>query len=238
MKFTRMLNAFFALSLAVGLLGGLYVPASAAPVAQAEATSPYVPGEVVVGFTATDAKVVSEQAAAMAGTVEAQVVKQYDNLVLLSFAEDADVLGLSAQLAKADGVAFAEPNYIYSIPELATLARPEAVTEVTRGRGENPYTASVEDLAAMRTVRNGTIQATYPNDPALWVNWGWSWVGADILSGNATVSKGVCVLDTGVDYTHPDLTLKTTKGYDFFNDDIDPMDDFGHGTHVAGIIAA
>jgi subtilisin family serine protease len=238
MKFTRVLNGFFALTLAVGLLGGLYVPASAAPTAQVEATGPYVPGEVVVGFTATDVKMVSAQAVALAGTVEAQVVWQYGSLTLLSFAEDADVLALSAQLSQAAGVKFAEPNYIYSIPELAVNADPEAVSEVTRGRGENTYTVSVENLAAMRTVNNGRIMATYPNDPYLWTNWGWSYVGGDILSGNLTASKGVCVLDTGVDYTHPDLTANITKGYDFFNDDIDPMDDNGHGTHVAGVIAA
>jgi len=50
----------------------------------------------------------------------------------------------------------------------------------------------------------------------------------------------VAVVDTGVDYTHPDLENRVDlkKGYDFINDDSDPMDDNGHGTHVSGIIAA
>jgi Subtilase family len=54
----------------------------------------------------------------------------------------------------------------------------------------------------------------------------------------------VAILDTGIDYTHwalgggfgPDF--KVVGGWDFFNNDADPMDDFGHGTHVAGIVAA
>ena len=54
----------------------------------------------------------------------------------------------------------------------------------------------------------------------------------------------VAVIDTGIDYTHPDLgggfgpAYKVIGGYDFLNKDSDPMDDNGHGTHVAGIIAA
>lgn len=48
----------------------------------------------------------------------------------------------------------------------------------------------------------------------------------------------VCVIDTGIDYNHEDLSGKYLGGYDFVNDDSDPMDDHGHGTYVSGIISS
>jgi len=54
----------------------------------------------------------------------------------------------------------------------------------------------------------------------------------------------VAVIDSGIDYTHPDLggclgaDCRVIGGYDFIGRDQDPWDDNGHGTHVAGIIAA
>lgn len=54
----------------------------------------------------------------------------------------------------------------------------------------------------------------------------------------------IAIVDTGIDYTHPDLggcigiSCKVLGGYDFVNLDADPMDDVSHGTHCAGIAAA
>ncbi|MDO8436396.1 MAG: S8 family serine peptidase [bacterium] len=65
-------------------------------------------------------------------------------------------------------------------------------------------------------------------------------IGADIVhaSGNTGSSTKVVVLDTGYNYSHPELSSSYLGGKDFVNNDNDPMDDQGHGSHVAGIITA
>jgi Tol biopolymer transport system component/subtilisin family serine protease/flagellar hook assembly protein FlgD len=57
----------------------------------------------------------------------------------------------------------------------------------------------------------------------------------DFSKGDGVV---VAVIDTGVDYSHPELRGRVIKGYDFSDYDDEPLDEDGHGTHVAGIIAA
>lgn len=54
--------------------------------------------------------------------------------------------------------------------------------------------------------------------------------------GAATTN--VAIVDTGIDYTHPDLKDRYQGGYNAFTKTNDPKDDHGHGTHVAGIIGA
>lgn len=49
---------------------------------------------------------------------------------------------------------------------------------------------------------------------------------------------GVAVIDTGIDYNHPDLRDSIGKGINLVNYNHPPFDDNGHGTHIAGTIAA
>jgi PKD repeat protein len=71
-------------------------------------------------------------------------------------------------------------------------------------------------------------------------SWGVKRIGAGTVhaSGNNGTGVMVAILDTGIDYEHSDLDDNYIDGYDFVNDDSDPMDDNGHGTHCAGIVAA
>jgi subtilisin family serine protease len=57
-------------------------------------------------------------------------------------------------------------------------------------------------------------------------------------TGNLGTGVKLAVIDTGIDYAHPELTPRYAGGYDFVNNDNDPKDDNGHGTHVAGTAAA
>jgi len=56
-----------------------------------------------------------------------------------------------------------------------------------------------------------------------------------VVRGNTI---NVAVIDTGVDYTHPDIAPAWAGGYNAMTKTNDPRDDNGHGTHVSGTIAA
>jgi Copper amine oxidase N-terminal domain./Subtilase family. len=76
------------------------------------------------------------------------------------------------------------------------------------------------------------------NVPEGYMSYGLTLIGADVMwnrtHGENTV---VAVIDTGIDYKHPELKDRIIGGKDFTGKG-DFMDDNGHGTHVSGIIAA
>ena len=93
---------------------------------------------------------------------------------------------------------------------------------------------------------NHRVQALAdPNDPGYALQWGLTqFQNHDINASEAwNFSTGgsditIAIIDSGVDLDHPDLQAKIVPGYDFVNLDSLADDDYGHGTHVAGIAAA
>lgn len=95
-------------------------------------------------------------------------------------------------------------------------------------------------FAELDTVVRGTDM---PNDPDL-DDSGKMYtpgvLGLEAAWGITTGSPDVviAVLDTGIAKDHPEFVGKFLPGYDFHNNDADPSDDHGHGSHVGGIAAA
>jgi subtilisin family serine protease len=110
---------------------------------------------------------------------------------------------------------------------VSRLARSRAVKHVERNH------------VSMRVAGAGLVQDT-PTDPLWGMQWGAALTDAPtawaVAKGSANVV--VAVLDTGVDLSQPDLQGALVPGYDFVNEDADPSDDNGHGTGIAGIVAA
>jgi len=127
------------------------------------------------------------------------------------------------------------------------------------------WSEAVEDDGAVRYAEpDWKISAAdlAPADPAWGKLWGHTQIEAPAAWRTTTGSNDVVVgvIDSGVDYRHEDLAAQmwvnrnedpTTPGdddgngfkndvhgIDCVNDDSDPMDDNGHGTHVAGTIGA
>lgn len=125
----------------------------------------------------------------------------------------------------------------------------EKLSQIDISRLSLPKGLSVEKaikllskLDFVEFVEPNFIQRTVggPNDPRYKDQWGLekirAYQGWGIHTGRAKTI--IAIVDTGVDLNHPDLKNRIIAGYNFVDDNSNPMDDEGHGTHCAGIAAA
>jgi len=173
----------------------------------------YAPGEVLVKYKPVAATAIASSLSRSGATIQ----KSYKgvNVHHLKLSATTSVAEALQTFANDPAVEYAEPNYL----------RYAAATIPT-----DPFFPELWGLLNTGQIVNGT-SGTAGSDihaPEAW----------DITTGNHTVV--VAVIDSGMDYNHPDLAGNVSPGlrYDFVHDDADPMDANGHGTHVAGTIAA
>ena len=179
----------------------------------------YVPGELIIKFkddveindlSSFDSLNIKHDITLIDDVFDnSEISRPMSNYYKLSFSEDKDLSALIKEYENLDFVEFVEPNYIY------TLFKEPDDPRFLNG-----------DLWGLYQPNGCHINA-----PAAW----------DIGTGNSNVV--IAVVDTGVDYTHPDISGNYLKdeegnpiGKDFINNDDDPRDDHGHGTHCAGTI--
>ena len=199
------------------------------PVDRSGSTRKFVPDQVLVRFKADVPRNRIFDEIRQLGATVVNAYRPGGRLFLLRLPGGMTPVAALRALAKIDDVDVAEPNYIYH-----KLVLPD-----------DPYFDQQWGLQAI----DGNGHAGPDIDaPEAW----------DITTGSPNVYIGL--LDTGIDYTHEDLAgnvwtnpgevpdngidddqngwIDDVHGYDAVNDDADPDDDDGHGTHVAGIIAA
>ncbi|MDQ3129119.1 MAG: Ig-like domain-containing protein, partial [Chloroflexota bacterium] len=119
-----------------------------------------------------------------------------------------------------------------------------------KGLAAAPHVRSVE-IDGTVTILEPAVAAATTGDLEYDNAWGVEHIGAKPVHDAGIRGAGikVAVIDTGIDYIHddpddlpyvvdPEFNSNYRGGYDFFNNDADPFDDNGHGTHVAGSLAA
>jgi subtilisin family serine protease len=111
------------------------------------------------------------------------------------------------------------------VPAIAATLPEPAVSALLA----NPHVTRVEPDRQMRAL-----------DDELDNTWGVTRIGAGMAheDGNRGAGIKLAIIDSGINYLHPDLDDNYAGGDDFVEGDGDPMDVYGHGTHVAGTACA
>ena len=97
-----------------------------------------------------------------------------------------------------------------------------------------------DDVVVEALIRGGISAKPAPSQPAEVLPWGIDRIDAELVwpSGNTANLIRVGIIDTGISNTHPDLLANIKGGVNTINPRKNWNDDNGHGSHVAGIVAA
>lgn len=205
----------------------------------------YEPGKVLVVFENGATKASAGRAVTAVSSVDAESVDQvaWDGpakMAKVDVAEGATVQEAIAELEAEGAVAYAQPNYLYK------------ALDVPEGRGTFAQEQAAHTVQVTSALLPGVLtpQVVGTNDKLRYKQWYLSSINAykswDVAKceGNVTVA----VLDTGITMDHYDLKDRIVAPYDVVGNartdnspsvpDNSPDDESGHGTHVAGIIAA
>jgi subtilisin family serine protease len=127
-------------------------------------------------------------------------------------------------------------KHVYSVA-IKGFAANMSAEGAENAKNNNP---NIDYCEQDQVVTTGPIRADAPPSgggsvqPAQETPWGIARV-----NGGGTGTFGTAwIIDTGLDVTHPDLNVDTARSRSFLDRDTSPVDQNGHGTHVAGTIAA
>lgn len=160
-------------------------------------------------------------------TIDEQIILKNDftRIYKISFDSKASVDEVIRELLTDSNVEYAEPNY--AIPKSFIPNDPFY-----------PVTQAAENQWGLENPGRPNYSLSYTVDSDIDASTAW-----DIQRGKPSII--VAVIDDGIYYKHSDLgggfgpSYKVVGGYDYMNNDADPGDVVdGHGTHIAGVIAA
>lgn len=196
--------------LSLAILGLLFASPSNA-VEPPGLQGPVVPGEIIVGLHP------GADIASIVAAFDATGARALGGGRAFVLEVEEDSIAAAGRARRVPGVGYAEPNYIRSL----------------YGPDDSDY-----DLK-WGLHNDGTLCSANDSSDCATLNADMDWDEAYVEHGSSIAGAAViAVLDTGADLDHPDLFNKLIAGWDYFDNDIVPEDDYGHGTHVAGIAAA
>lgn len=211
---TRIASLRAALAIALLTLAGCQAPL-AVPLTEERPRGPHRAGEVMVRWTATFDPARATELHTRLGT--RVLAGETSSLQLIAVPEGQE-LAFCRKYREAGPDIQAEPNYLKRSQHVPGSFRPARRVLMTP---EDPSFAPDNTLPTSWGLREVKAEAAW-----------------DVTAGSEDIV--VAVIDTGVDMAHPDLAanLDTANAINLVEPGRPVDDDFGHGTHVAGIIAA